>query len=82
MENKIFTVKQLADRHPFLTENSLRWMLFKGEPGLEECLIRHSRRIFINEDAFMNFLIERSNQYKAVKGLSSNKSFSQSEGSE
>ena len=25
----IFTIKQFAERHPFLTENSIRWMLYK-----------------------------------------------------
>jgi len=69
MDKKIFTIKQLVEKHPFLTENSIRWMLFKDEPGLEECLIRNSRRILIIEDAFRDFLMEKSKNYKDIKGL-------------
>ena len=67
MDKKIFTIKQLAERHPFLTENSVRWMLYKDEPGLEECLIRNSRRIFIDEDKFFEFLEKKSKEAKAKK---------------
>ena len=67
MDKKIFTIKQLVEKHPFLTENSIRWMLFKDEPGLEECLIRNSRRIFVIEDAFFAFLEKKSQKEKESK---------------
>ena len=75
MDTKIFTIKQLAERHPFLTENSIRWMLYKDEPGLEDCLIRNSRRIYIIEDSFLNFLLEKSKKYKEKMGLLQNVKF-------
>ncbi len=69
MDKRIFTIKQLVERHPFLTENTIRWILYKNEAGLQECLIRNSRRIYIIEDAFFDFLLQKSQKYKEKKGL-------------
>jgi hypothetical protein len=66
---KIFSVRQLANRYEFLTENTIRWIIYKNEPGLEDCLIRISRRIYIDEDKFLEFLDEKSIETKNKRGL-------------
>jgi hypothetical protein len=66
---KIFDIKQLADRHDFLTENAIRWLIYKSEPGLEDCLIRNSRRIYIDEEKFFAFLERKSLACKEKRGL-------------
>ena len=53
---RLLTIRQFAEKHPFMSENSIRWLLFKDPPGLEECLIRVSKRIYIIEDKYFNFL--------------------------
>jgi hypothetical protein len=52
----LLTIHQFAEKHKFMTENSIRWLLFRDPPGLEECLVRVSRRIYINEKKFFHFL--------------------------
>ncbi len=56
----LLTIRQFAEKHPFMSENSIRWLLFKDPPGLEECLVRVSKRIFINENKYFKFLQSRN----------------------
>ena len=58
----LLSIQQFAKKHTFMTENSLRWLLFRDPPGLEDCLIRISRRVYIDEKKFFKFL---QNQKKA-----------------
>lgn len=54
----LFTVKNLAKKHcSFLTENKIRWLIYKEPPGIEDCLVRVSNRIYISEGKFLNFLL-------------------------
>lgn len=53
---RLLTIRQLAEKHPFMSENSIRWLLFKDPPGLEDCLVRVSKRIYIIEDKYFKFL--------------------------
>jgi hypothetical protein len=53
---RLLTIRQMAEKHPFMSENSIRWLLFKDPPGLEECLIRLSKRIYIIESKYFKFL--------------------------
>lgn len=52
----LLSIRDFAKKHSFMSENSLRWLLFKEPEGLEECLVRLSRRIFIKEREFFDFL--------------------------
>jgi hypothetical protein len=52
----LLTIRQFAEKHPFMSESSIRWLLFKDPPGLEECLVRVSKRIFIIESKYFKFL--------------------------
>jgi hypothetical protein len=52
----IFTIKQFAAKHSFLTESSIRWLLYKNPEGFEECVLRNGRRIYIDESKFFKFL--------------------------
>jgi hypothetical protein len=49
-------IREFSKKHPFMTENSFRWMLHKKIPGLEECLVRVSSRIYINEEKFFSLI--------------------------
>jgi len=62
----LLTVRQLASKHPFMSQNSIRWLLFKNPPGLEECLIRVAKRIYIEEAKYFDFL---RNHKTTLKGL-------------
>lgn len=53
---RLLTIRQFAEKHPFMSENSIRWLLFKDPPGLEECLVRLSKRIYIDELIYFTFL--------------------------
>lgn len=47
------TVKQLAEKHPYLTEAGLRWMLFnRAQNGLNTAVIRIGKKILIDEELF------------------------------
>ena len=50
----LLTIRQFAQRHSFISESSIRWLIFKGE--IEDCLVRLSRRIYINEQKFFEHL--------------------------
>ena len=50
----LLTIRQFSEKHPFISENSIRWLIFKGE--LEDCLVRLSRRIYLDEQKFFEIL--------------------------
>jgi hypothetical protein len=62
----LLSIRDFAKKHSFMTENSIRWLLYRQPQGLEECLIRLSRRIFIKEREFFHFLSSQGNSRKAV----------------
>jgi len=57
-DTDLFTIKNLANKHcTFLTENKIRWLIYKEPPGIQDCLVRVSNRIYISEGKFLNFLL-------------------------
>ncbi len=47
------TVKQLLQKKPYLTEASLRWLLFhRQQNGLNVAVVRIGRRVLIDEDLY------------------------------
>ncbi|MEC7839045.1 MAG: hypothetical protein VX777_03285 [Chlamydiota bacterium] len=57
-DTDLFTIKNLAKKHcSFLTENKIRWLIYKEPSGIEDCLVRVSNRIFVSEKKFLNFLL-------------------------
>jgi len=58
----LLTIRQFADKHKFITENSIRWLIFKGDPTFEECVIRHCRRIFLDEKKFFSYLRDKNDK--------------------
>jgi len=64
LKTDLFTIKNLAKKHEnFLNENKIRWLIYKDPPGLQNCLVRVSNRIFISEIRFLSFL----NNYESQK---------------
>ena len=57
------TVRQLAEElraTGAFSEPSLRWLIFNSQTnGLDEALIRVGRRVFIDRQAFSNWLAKR-----------------------
>lgn len=54
---KFLTVKQYAERYPYPSESSLRWLLFNSSAnGLESAVIRVGRRIILDLDALNTWL--------------------------
>ena len=64
----LLSIRDFAKKHPFMTENSIRWLLYRQPEGLEECLVRLSRRIFIKEKEFFHFLSSQSGSNKNKEG--------------
>jgi hypothetical protein len=57
----LLSIRQFAEKHKFMSESSLRWLLFRDPPGLEECIVRtSSHRLYIDEKKFFIFLRHRS----------------------
>jgi hypothetical protein len=56
----LLSIRQFAEKHKFMSESGLRWLLFRDPPGLEECIVRTSpNRLFIDEKKFFAFLCSR-----------------------
>lgn len=56
----LLSIRQFAEKHKFMSESSLRWLLFRDPPGLEECIVRVSpNRLFLDEKRFFTFLMNR-----------------------
>jgi hypothetical protein len=52
----LFTVKQFAERNPFVTESGLRFQIFnRKENGLEAsgALVRIGKRVLIDENKYL-----------------------------
>lgn len=48
------TVKQLAEKYPFMTEGAIRWQVFNQErTGFKKCLVKMGRRVLISEEGFL-----------------------------
>lgn len=58
----LLSIRDFSKKHPFMSENSLRWLLFREPEGLEKCLVRLSRRIFIKEREFFDFLSSQNKE--------------------
>ena len=55
-EKNFLTVKQLATKHKFNSENSLRWYLFTSPPGFSDCVRRIGRKIIIDEERYLGWV--------------------------
>src|SRR5215208_295802 len=50
------SVKEFVKKHPSYTEGGLRWLLFhRRTNGLETAVIRHGRRLLIDERKFFEW---------------------------
>lgn len=62
-----FTVKQFAVKFPFVSQSSLRWMIFNAEKnGFSKVIKRIGAKILINANLFEDWLKE-INQETALK---------------
>lgn len=61
----LLTIRQFADKHKFISENTLRWLAWKGE--LDECTIRLSRRIYVDEKKFFEYLKNNTKKIQDLK---------------
>lgn len=67
----LLSIRQFADKHQFMSESSLRWLLFRDPPGLEECIVRTSpNRLYIDEKKFFTFLRQRGTSTTLSEGIS------------
>ena len=56
-KHNLMTVRQFCAAHPGFTEGSVRWLLFNRETnGLAVALVKKGRRIWIDVDAFFDWL--------------------------
>lgn len=53
----LMTVRQFCAAHPAFTEGSVRWLLFNRDTnGLSVALVKKGRRLWIDVDAFFDWL--------------------------
>lgn len=53
----LMTVRQFCAAHPAFTEGSVRWLLFNRDTnGLSAALVKKGRRLWIDVDAFFDWL--------------------------
>jgi hypothetical protein len=51
------TVKQLAEKYPFMTEGAIRWQVFhQDRNGFKTCLVKLGRRVLISEQGFLDWV--------------------------
>ncbi len=51
------TVKQVPERYPAFTENSIRWAIFNKETnGFKKCVRKVGRKVLIIEDEFVQWI--------------------------
>lgn len=64
----LLSIRQFAAKHSFMSESSLRWLLFCDPPGLEECIVRPTpNRLFLDEKRFFAFLRNRNGSKKITR---------------
>ncbi len=57
--HNLMTVRQFCAAHPGFTQGSLRWLLFNRERnGLSVALVKKGGRIWIDADAFFEWLAQ------------------------
>ncbi|MBN2672992.1 MAG: hypothetical protein JXX29_15020 [Deltaproteobacteria bacterium] len=53
------TVEEYCGRYPWPSEAGMRWLIFNAkQKGISNCFIRVSRRVLIDEQAFLRWLEE------------------------
>ena len=58
---EIFTVRQMAERHPAFSEASFRYHIFHSENNkLNKAIIRVGRKVLIKESLFLEWLENQS----------------------
>lgn len=56
----LMTVNQVVRENPTLTSGAVRWMIFNSTSnGMDKCLVRIGRRVYINRPAFNQWLEEQ-----------------------
>ncbi len=51
------TVKQLVEKHPYLTESSVRWMLFNRKTnGLSKAVTKLGKKVLIDDQKFAEWV--------------------------
>lgn len=56
------TIKQTADRYPFLGESGWRWLIYKNKKFCKKCVRRIGRRILLKEEKILEFIEESENE--------------------
>ncbi len=71
-QTRLFTVRQFANRHQWISEGGLRWLLFRRDSnGLEEsgAIIKIGRKILIDEQLFLQWLRQQGqDRANAIRG--------------
>ncbi len=66
-EKNILSIRQMIEKYPFLDEYSIRWMIYKNNLNFHECLVRRSKKIFIDDKKFFAHLEKLSASIKNKK---------------
>jgi len=62
-----FTVKQFSEKFPFVSQSSLRWIIFNAEKnGFNKVIKRIGAKILLNADAFEIWLKEINSEGKGA----------------
>ena len=64
LPRSLLTVNQLSEKHPFVSQGSLRYLIFNSKlNGLEAAgaLVRLGRRVLIDEEKFFEWIDSKPN---------------------
>jgi len=65
-ENRLFTVKQWAQTHPWPSESALRHLIFRNIDGFRDVVIRQiGKRLLISEVAFQQWVEKNGDAHNA-----------------
>jgi hypothetical protein len=61
---QILTVRQFAEKHPFISQGGIRWLLYSSPQFRSVCARQLGRRVLLVEGEVLKFIME--NQKESV----------------
>lgn len=58
----ILTVRQFAEKHPFITQGGIRWLLYSSPEFRNACARQLGRRVYLVEEAVLEFILQNKSE--------------------
>lgn len=67
-ETQLLTVRQFAEKHPFISQGGLRWLIYSNASFREQCTRQLGRRVLLIEAGVIEFILQGHGQAKEQIG--------------